>query len=103
MTLPPVGRLPEVAATNRARWVGAFLVAVGSDAVSAVTGLAPGIQLGVDLATALLLWTLLGRRWLLLLALIPEAIPVVAVFPTWTLVVSALRLTARNPAQSASR
>jgi hypothetical protein len=41
----------------------------------------------VDLLTALLLFGLLGWRWALLPGLVAEAIPGVAVFPVWLLVV----------------
>jgi hypothetical protein len=42
---------------------------------------------GVDLATALLLFGVLGRQWLLLPGLVLEAIPGVGVLPFWLLVV----------------
>ncbi len=41
----------------------------------------------IDLATALLLFLILGRRWMLLPGLIAEAIPGMGVFPVWVLVV----------------
>jgi predicted transporter len=68
-----------------------LLIAGVSDAVSFVTSLNPFLQFGVDLVTALFLWAVLGWSWVLLAALIPEALPVVSVFPTWTLVILALK------------
>ena len=74
-----------------ARWAVALVIALASDAVSVAASFAPALQVGVDLATALLLWAVLGWSWMLLVALVPEALPVVAVFPTWTLVVVAMK------------
>ncbi len=65
----------------------AFAVALVSDLISAFTELFPPLQWAVDLATAALLFLILGRQWLLLPALIAEAIPGVAIFPFWVLVV----------------
>jgi hypothetical protein len=65
----------------------AFVVAGASDAVSYWTAFVPPVQWGVDLATALLLFWVLGRRWAILPGLIAEAIPVIAIFPFWLLVV----------------
>jgi len=73
------------------RWAIALLIAVVADAVSFVTSFSLFPQLGVDLAAALLIWMVLGWRWTFLFALIPEALPVVSVFPAWTLVVLALK------------
>jgi uncharacterized membrane protein YtjA (UPF0391 family) len=50
------------------------------------------VQWAVDLATALLLFVLLGWRWALLPGLVAEAIPGIAVFPVWVLVVAAVAL-----------
>jgi hypothetical protein len=46
----------------------------------------------VALLTALLLFGLLGWRWALLPGLVAEAIPGVAVFPVWLLVVASVAL-----------
>jgi len=46
----------------------------------------------VDLVTALLLFVLLGWRWAILPGLVAEAIPGVAVFPVWLLVVASVVL-----------
>jgi DNA-binding transcriptional LysR family regulator len=70
----------------------AFLVAAVSDVVSYGTAFVPPMQWTVDLVTALLLFVLLGRRWAILPGLVAEAIPGVAVFPVWMLVVVSVAL-----------
>jgi len=65
----------------------AFAIAVASDVLSVWLEFIPPIQWALDGATALALFMLLGRQWILLPALVAEAIPGVAVFPTWVLVV----------------
>ena len=92
-TLPPVVPAPETGVgPSKTRWVFAFLVAVASDIVSNGTSLVPPVQWGVDVATALLLFGLLGWRWALLPGLVAEAVPWVAAFPTWVLVVASVAL-----------
>lgn len=61
----------------------AFVIAAISDAASIGTEFGPPLQLGVDVTTALVLLLILGRRWQLLPPLIVEAIPGLALFPTW--------------------
>jgi hypothetical protein len=68
----------------------ALAVALVSDLLSVGFELVPPLQLGLDLVTGLVLWTLLGWRWPLLPALMVEALPGLALFPTWSLVVGAL-------------
>lgn len=68
----------------------ALAVALVSDVLSVGFELVPPLQLALDVATALALWALCGWRWPLLPALIVEAIPGLALFPTWTLVVGTL-------------
>jgi MFS family permease len=68
----------------------AFAIAGISDAISAFTALWPPIAWGVDLVTAILLFAILGWRWLLLPGLVLEAIPGVGVVPFWVLVVAAI-------------
>jgi hypothetical protein len=77
---------------SKTRLTLAFLVAAASDAVSYGTAFVPPVQWIVDLATALLLFALLGWRWALLPGLVAEAIPGVAVFPVWLLVVASVAL-----------
>jgi hypothetical protein len=70
----------------------ALLVATASDLVSYGTAFVPPVQWAVDLVTAVLLFVLLGRRWALLPGLIAEALPGVALFPVWLLVVASIAL-----------
>jgi hypothetical protein len=68
----------------------AFAIAGISDAIGAfATPLLPIVWV-VDLATALLLFMVLGRQWLLLPGLALEAIPGLGVLPFWLLVVGAI-------------
>lgn len=82
--LGPVRRL------SRARFAVAFAVAVVSDLLSLWVEIALPLQWLLDLATAGLLFLVLGRRWALLPGLVAEAIPGVAVFPVWILVVMSI-------------
>jgi hypothetical protein len=66
-------------------------VAAISDAVSVAIEFLPALQIAVDVATAVVLWMLLGWRWTMLAALVAEAIPGVALFPSWLMVVIAYR------------
>ena len=70
----------------------AFAVAAISDALSFALTMAPPMQWGVDLVTALLLFLLLGRKWAILPGLIAEAIPGLNVFPFWLLVVGSIAI-----------
>lgn len=71
----------------------AFAVAALSDVLAVLATLAPPLEWTLDLVTALVLFILLGWRWLLLPALIMEAIPGLWVFPFWVLVVGAIAVT----------
>ena len=71
----------------------AFAVAILSDVLAVMATLAPPVEWTLDIVTALVLFMLLGRRWLLLPALILEAIPGLWVFPFWVLVVGAIAVT----------
>jgi hypothetical protein len=68
----------------------AFAIAGISDAIGAFTTPLLPIVWAVDLATALLLFMVLGRQWLLLPGLALEAIPGLGVLPFWLLVVGAI-------------
>ena len=68
----------------------AFVIAGVSDAVGAFISPLPPIGWIADLATALLLFMVLGRQWLLLPGLALEAIPGLGVLPFWLLVVGAI-------------
>ena len=72
---------------SRARSAMAFAVAAVSDFLSLWAEIALPLQWLLDLGTAALLFLILGRRWALLPGLVAEAIPGVAVFPVWILVV----------------
>ncbi|MEO6710466.1 MAG: hypothetical protein ABI054_07865 [Planctomycetota bacterium] len=75
---------PRILSNRRKALV--LLIALTSDVVSTFTGHLPWIALEwlVDGVTALLLFSLLGFHWQLLPALLAEAVPEVALFPTWT-------------------
>jgi rfaE bifunctional protein nucleotidyltransferase chain/domain len=75
---------------GKGRWPIAMVVAAGSDALSFADSMFLPLQLAVDFATALLLWAVLGFSWPLLLALVVEAIPGMALFPSWIVAVGAL-------------
>jgi hypothetical protein len=79
--------LTPVQRPSRKRHAVAFLIAAVSDFLSFWTVLAPPMQWVIDLATALLLFLVLGCRWAILPGLIAEAIPGMGVFPVWILVV----------------
>ena len=68
----------------------AFVIAGISDVIGAFITPLPPIGWVVDLGTALLLFLVLGRQWLLLPGLALEAIPGVGVLPFWLLVVGAI-------------
>jgi hypothetical protein len=68
----------------------AFVIAGVSDAIGAFITPLPPIGWVADLATALLLFMVLGRQWLLLPGLALEAIPGLGVLPFWLLVVGAI-------------
>jgi hypothetical protein len=70
----------------------ALTIAVFSDVLSAFVTVAPPIAWGVDVATAVVLFLVLGWNWLLLPGLLMEAIPGFGVFPFWCLVVAAIVL-----------
>jgi hypothetical protein len=68
----------------------AFGIAGISDALGALITPLPPIGWVVDFATALLLFLVLGRQWLLLPGLALEAIPGLGILPFWLLVVGAI-------------
>jgi hypothetical protein len=84
--------LVHVSRPSRTRFVIAFGVAAVSDLLSLGTEFVPPVQWAVDLATASLLFWILGRRWAILPGLIAEAIPGLAAFPVWVLVVLSIIL-----------
>ena len=68
----------------------AFAIAGISDAIGAFATLLPPVAWLVDLGTALLLFMVLGRQWLLLPGLALEAVPGLGVLPFWLVVVGAI-------------
>jgi hypothetical protein len=70
----------------------AFAIAVASDLASVWLAFAPPLQWTLDLTTAVALFLVLGRQWLILPALVAEAIPGVAVLPAWVLVVGSIAM-----------
>ena len=73
-----------------ARFAAALSVAAASDFLSAWTEFFMPLQWALDLLTAGILFMILGRQWLLLPGLIAEAIPGIALFPSWVLVVASI-------------
>jgi hypothetical protein len=90
IVLTPAEVLTPIQRPSRKRQAVAFLVAAVSDFLSFWTVLAPPMQWVIDVATALLLFLILGRRWAILPGLVAEAIPGMGVFPVWILVVLSL-------------
>jgi hypothetical protein len=89
----PTGSEPPSSKTlkfSKKRLALAFAVAGVSDVIGAFVTLAPPIVWVVDLGTALLLFMVLGRQWLLLPGLALEAFPGLGVLPFWLLVVGAI-------------
>jgi hypothetical protein len=78
---------PRASVSRTKRLLAAFAVAIVSDILSAWLEFVPPIQWTLDLVTAGLLFLILGRQWIILPGLIAEAIPGLAVFPFWVLVV----------------
>lgn len=93
-------------ASRFGRLAAAFALAAVSDFLSAWAEIVLPLQWALDLLTAGILFLILGRQWMILPGLIAEAIPGVALFPSWVLVVASIGLwggvgpTARNPPRS---
>ena len=81
---------PRVPFGRRARLATAFAIAVVSDVLSVWVELVPPAQWALDMATAVLLFLILGQQRLILPALVAEAVPGLAVMPAWVLVVGAI-------------
>ena len=91
----PQPREQRVDARRTMRLALAFVVAGVSDFLSAWLEFLPPMQWAIDLVTAGLLFLILGRQWLILPGLIAEAIPGVALFPFWMLVVGSISVWGR--------
>jgi hypothetical protein len=89
---PPAqdGSVSRTLKFSKKRLALAFVIAGISDAIGAFATPVPPITWVVDLATAVLLFMVLGRQWLLLPGLALEAIPGLGVLPFWLLVVAAI-------------
>ena len=85
------------------RFAAAFAIAAVSDFLSAWAEIVLPLQWAIDLVTAGILFLILGREWLILPGLVAEAIPGLAIFPSWVLVVASIAVwgavgpSARNP------
>ena len=77
---------------SRKRLALAFAFAALADGLSFFLTFTPPAQWAADLVTAILLFMVLGRQWILLPGLIMEAIPGLCVFPFWVLVVGAVAM-----------
>lgn len=86
----PARPRPASGWSSRSRLGLAMAIAVASDLASVWLQFVPPMQWTLDLATAALLFLALGRQWPILLGLVAEAIPGLAVFPFWVLVVLAI-------------
>ena len=82
---------------SRLRLTLAFLIAAVSDILSLLFSWAPPVEWAIDAVTAALLFVLLGFRWELLLPILPEAIPGVAMFPFWLMDVAFIAYRNRCP------
>ncbi|MSR68913.1 MAG: hypothetical protein EXS17_00995 [Phycisphaerales bacterium] len=84
----------------------ALAIALSSDTFSFFTSawvVTEPAVIVVDVATAVLLWWVLGRPALLFVVFVAEAIPGIGMIPLWTMVVGALAMTGRLPAAMAAR
>ena len=81
---------PAPERVSKRRLMLAFAIAGLSDALAAGFTFIPPLEWGLDLVTALLLFAVLGWRWIMLPGLILEAIPGLSMFPFWVLVVAAV-------------
>ncbi len=77
---------------SKKRLMLAFAIAAFADASSIVLLFVPPVQGILDLATAILLFVVLGRQWIILPGLVMEAIPGLDIFPFWVLVVTAIAM-----------
>ena len=79
------------------RFAAAIAVAAVSDLLSVWTEIVLPLQWALDLLTAGVLFLILGRQWLILPGLIAEAIPGLAIVPSWVLVVGSIAVWGRVP------
>src|SRR6516164_4079416 len=84
---PPSSKLLKF---SKPRLALAFAIAGLSDVIGAFAAPLPPAEWVVDVATALLLFAVLGWQWLILPGLVLEAIPGLGVLPFWLLVCAAI-------------
>ena len=100
-SVTPADTTPRAMGISRLRWGLALAVALVSDALSVPLEAILPFEWALDGATVLALFAIMGWRWPLLPALIAEAIPGLALFPSWVLVVGSMavadRITMRTP------
>lgn len=77
---------------SKKRLAFAFALAALADGFSLFLTFSPPFQWALDLATALLLFMVLGWHWVMLPGLILEAIPGINIFPFWLLVVGTVAM-----------
>jgi hypothetical protein len=102
IVLTPQVTTEPIQRRSHAKMAMALGVAAVSDVLSHFLTFAPPFQWTLDLATALALFLILGRRWALLPGLVAEAIPGMGVFPVWVLVVLSIMIYdgVKKPAKS---
>ncbi len=89
----PIGAgtsIPKIRKFSKKQLALAFAIAAVSDSIGAFATPLPPLVWVVDLGTALLLFMVLRRQWLLLPGLALEAIPGLGVLPLWLIVVGAI-------------
>jgi hypothetical protein len=91
-TTMPTSAAPLPHGLSKTQIAVALAIAGISDILSAFVTVAPPVAWGVDVATAVLLFVVLGWNWLLLPGLVMEAIPGIGVFPFWCVVVVAIAI-----------
>jgi hypothetical protein len=75
---------------KKPQWRGAMILGAISDAISFGLAFSGPFEVAADLITAVALFAILGFRWPLFIPLVVEAIPGVAVFPTWVVAIAAM-------------
>lgn len=75
---------------SRRRLALAFCVAAASDAASILAETFWPLELAIDGVTAVLLLLILGFHWQFVPAIVVEAVPVLAIFPSWMAAVLAI-------------
>jgi hypothetical protein len=90
-TRPILAQLPPaVGAISKQRKIAALLIAALADVLSPFAEVLPPLEWVLDITTAIALFAVLGWRWQLLPALVVEAVPGLAMFPTWVLAVAVI-------------